>query len=167
MTVIDEILSANTTYATAIFGFPLPAPPSRKLAVVTCMDARIDPHAAFGLTEGQAHIIRNAGGVITDDVIRSVTISQRKLGTRHIAVVMHTDCGMATFTGADLLHDVERETGIRPSWAVETFTDVVAEAQQGIRRLQSALSIPYRDSIHGFVFDVATRRLNPVPPLDR
>ena len=140
----------------------LPAAPSQRAAVVTCMDARIDPARALGLEEGDAHVIRNAGGVVTDDVIRSLVISQRLLGTREIVVMHHTDCGMATFSDDELKADIEADTGLRPPFAMEAFADVEADVRQSIRRIEASPYLLAKDRIRGFVYDVQTRRLNEV-----
>ena len=158
MSVTDELLKNNEKYAEAFSG-PLPLPPSRQVAVVACMDARLNVYGALGLQEGESHVIRNAGGVITEDEIRSLAISQRLLGTREIILIHHTDCGMLTFTDDAFKQSIADETGIRPSWAAEAFTDVEADVLQSIRRIEASQFIPVKDSIRGFVFDVATGKL--------
>jgi carbonic anhydrase len=161
MTVTDELITNNRTYAEGFRG-PLPLPPSRHVAVVACMDARINVYAALGLGDGEAHVIRNAGGVITEDEVRSLAISQRLLGTREIILIHHTDCGMLTFTDDEFKASVEDDTGIRPAWAAEAFADPAIDVQQSIKRIQSSPFIPRKGSVRGFVFDVATGRLNEV-----
>jgi carbonic anhydrase len=161
MTVTDELLANNDRYA-AGFNGPLPLPPSAHVAVVACMDARLKVYGILGLTEGQAHVIRNAGGAITDDAIRSLAISQRLLGTREIILIHHTDCGMLTFTDDDFKAGIQAETGIRPSWAAEAFGDLDEDVRQSIARVKANPFIPHKDEIRGFVFDVATGKLREV-----
>ncbi len=161
MSVTDQLVANNETYA-ATFSGPLPLPPSKHVAVVACMDARLNVYGALGLAEGEAHVIRNAGGVITEDEIRSLAISQRLLGTKEIILIHHTDCGMLTFTDDGFKADIEAETGIRPSWAAEAFADEFEDVRQSLKRVQSSPFIPLKDSVRGFVFDVATGRLNEV-----
>jgi carbonic anhydrase len=163
MSVTDELLANNERYAETFSG-PLPLPPSRGVAVVACMDARLDVYRALGLSEGEAHVIRNAGGVVTDDVVRSLTISQRLLGTREIALVHHTDCGMLTFGDDDFRQQIQAETGIKPHWAAEAFDDLEADVRQCAARIRTSSFIPYTDSVRGFVFDVRTGRLTEVYP---
>lgn len=161
MTVTDQYLANNATYASTFHG-PLPMPPSKHVAVVACMDARLDVYRALGINEGEAHVIRNAGGVVGDDVIRSLAISQRLLGTREIVLIHHTDCGMLTFTDDDFKRSIEQDTGIRPSWAAEAFPDAAADVAQSLRRIQASPFITLTESLRGFVFDVATGKLNEV-----
>jgi len=161
MTVTDELLTNNEAYAAGFSG-PLPLPPSKHVAVVACMDARIDVYRVLGLGEGEAHVIRNAGGVITEDEVRSLAISQRLLGTQEIILIHHTDCGMLTFTDDEFKQSILDETGLRPAWAPESFPDVEADVAQSIRRITSSPFIPLKDSVRGFVFDVATGRLTEV-----
>ncbi|WP_067678100.1 beta-class carbonic anhydrase [Nocardia miyunensis] len=161
MTVTDEFLDNNTRYA-AQFSGPLPLPPSKHVAVVACMDARLDVYRILGLAEGQAHVIRNAGGVVTDDEIRSLAISQRLLGTTEIILIHHTDCGMLTFTDDDFKRGIQDETGIKPSWAAESFTDLNEDVRQSLRRIQTSPFITKTSSLRGFVFDVATGKLEEV-----
>ncbi|MDJ0467015.1 carbonic anhydrase [Streptomyces sp. H27-C3] len=161
MSVTDEFLSHNDSYA-ATFKGPLPLPPVRRTAVVACMDARLNPHAILGLEEGDAHVIRNAGGVVTEDVIRSLAISQRLLGTKEIVLIHHTDCGMVTFTDDGFRQGIEAETGIRPPWAAEAFADPGADVRQSVRRITASAFVPHTGAVRGFVFDVATGRLNEV-----
>ncbi|MFT2015433.1 beta-class carbonic anhydrase [Streptomyces sp. 796.1] len=161
MSVTDEYLTNNATYA-ATFSGPLPLPPSRHVAVVACMDARLNVYAALGLKEGEAHVIRNAGGAVTENEIRSLAISQRLLGTREIVLIHHTDCGMLTFTDDAFRQQIEEETGIRPAWAAEAFDDVERDVRQSVRRIKASPFVPHTDQVRGFVFDVATGRLNEV-----
>jgi carbonic anhydrase len=159
--VIDELIARNEKYAAAFPG-PAPLPPALHLAVVACMDSRLDVHGALGLAIGDAHVIRNAGGVVTDDVIRSLVISQRLLGTREIILIHHTDCGMVKFTDDQLKGDIERDTGIRPPWATEAFTDLDSDVTQSIARLKASPFVPHTDNVRGFVFDVETGLLREV-----
>jgi carbonic anhydrase len=161
MSVTDEFLRNNAAYAEQFSG-PLPMPPSRHVAVVACMDARLHVSGILGLKEGEAHVIRNAGGVVTDDVIRSLAISQRLLGTTEIILIHHTDCGMLTFTDDAFRRSIQDETGIKPPWSPESFTDLEEDVRQSIARIKASPFIPHRDAIRGFVFDVATGKLNEV-----
>ena len=161
MTVTDELLANNTRYA-EVFTGPLPLPPSRHVAVVACMDARLNVYAILGLQDGEAHVIRNAGGVVTDDEIRSLTISQRLLGTKEIILIHHTDCGMLTFTDDDFKASIQKDTGIKPAWAAEAFTDLDDDVRQSIARIKASPFIPHKDLVRGFVFDVATGKLREV-----
>ena len=161
MSVTDELLANNQRYADGFTG-PLPMPPAKGLAVVACMDARLNLYAMLGLEEGQAHVIRNAGGVITDDEIRSLAISQRLLGTREIILIHHTDCGMLTFTDDDFKAAIQADTGIKPAWSAEAFSDLDADVRQSVARIKASPFIPHKDSVRGFVFDVATGKLNEV-----
>jgi carbonic anhydrase len=161
MSVTDELLENNNRYA-ATFTGPLPLPPSRQIAVVACMDARLNVYGILGLQEGEAHVIRNAGGVVTDDEIRSLAISQRLLGTREIVLIHHTDCGMLTFTDDQFKRAIQDETGIKPPWSAESFTDLYEDVRQSIARIQASPFVPHKDAIRGFVFDVATGKLNEV-----
>lgn len=154
----DELVEANKSYQEQFEG-PLLLPPARKVAVVVCMDARLDPAKILGLREGDAHVIRNAGGVVTEDALRSLAISQRLLGTEEIVLVHHTDCGMVTFSDDKFRQSIEAETGIRPTWAAEAFRDAAADVVQGIRRIQASPFVPRTDAVRGFVFDVATGAL--------
>jgi carbonic anhydrase len=160
MTVTDELLANNERYAEGFSGL-LPLPPSAHLAVVACMDARLNVYAILGLAEGQSHVIRNAGGVVTDDAIRSLAISQRLLGTTEIILIHHTDCGMLTFTDDQFKTSVKEDTGIRPPWAAEAFPDLDDDVRQSIARIKASPFIPHTD-VRGFVFDVATGRLREV-----
>jgi len=161
MTATDEYLANNARYAEGFSG-PLPMPPSAHVAVVACMDARLNVYAILGLGDGEAHVIRNAGGVVTDDEIRSLAISQRLLGTREIILIHHTDCGMLTFTDDGFKKLIQDETGIKPHWAAEAFGDLDEDVRQSIARIKASPFVPHTDSIRGFVFDVATGRLNEV-----
>ncbi|GAA4660627.1 beta-class carbonic anhydrase [Streptomyces youssoufiensis] len=161
MSVTDEYLANNETYAASFEG-PLPLPPSRHVAVVACMDARLNVYAALGIREGEAHVIRNAGGAVTENEIRSLAISQRLLGTREIVLIHHTDCGMLTFSDDAFRRQIEEETGIRPPWAAEAFGDVEQDVRQSVRRIKASPFVPHTDAVRGFVFDVATGRLNEV-----
>jgi carbonic anhydrase len=161
MSVTDELLANNARYAESFSG-PLPLPPSKHVAVVACMDARLDVYRALGLHEGEAHVIRNAGGVVTDDEIRSLAISQRLLGTEEIILIHHTDCGMLTFTDEDFKATIHEDTGIKPHWSAEAFDDLEADVRQTIARIKASPFIPKKGSVRGFVFDVATGRLDEV-----
>ena len=161
MTATDEYLANNARYAEGFSG-PLPMPPSEHVAVVACMDARLNVYAILGLGDGEAHVIRNAGGVITDDEIRSLAISQRLLGTREIILIHHTDCGMLTFTDDAFKRSIQDETGVKPSWGAESFPDVDEDVRQSIARIKASPFVPHKDAIRGFVFDIATGRLNEV-----
>ena len=163
MSNTDELLENNASY---VDGFgdkaDLPLPPGRKTAVVACMDARLNVYGALGLSEGDAHVIRNAGGVVTDDAIRSLAISQRLLGTEEIILIHHTDCGMLTFNDDDFKASIERDTGIRPAWAAEAFGDLEGDVRQSIARIKASPFIPNKDSVRGFVYEVETGRLREV-----
>jgi carbonic anhydrase len=161
MSVTDELLANNEKYA-ATFSGPLPLPPSKQVAVLACMDARINVYGVLGLGEGESHVIRNAGGVVTEDEIRSLAISQRLLGTQEIILIHHTDCGMVTFTDDAFKQSILEDTGIRPPWAAEAFPDAAEDVKQSIRRIKESPFIPLKDSVRGFVFDVATGKLNEV-----
>ncbi|MCE0766359.1 carbonic anhydrase [Pseudonocardia kujensis] len=161
MSVTDELLANNARYAETFSG-PLPLPPARKVAVVACMDARLDVYRILGLQEGEAHVIRNAGGVVTDDEIRSLAISQRLLGTEEIILIHHTDCGMLTFTDDDFKRSIQEDTGIKPVWAAEAFPDLDDDVRQSVARIKANPFVPRKDSVRGFVFDVATGKLNEV-----
>ena len=161
MSAIDDVLANNEGYA-AQFSTPRAMPPAKQLAVVACMDARLNVSAMLGLAEGDAHVIRNAGGVVTADAIRSLAISQRLLGTREIMLIHHTDCGMLTFTDDAFKESIQQETGIKPDWAAEAFSDLAADVRQSIARIKASPFIPHTDAIRGFTFDVATGRLHEV-----
>lgn len=160
-TVTDEYLENNARYAESFSG-PLPLPPSRQVAVVACMDARLNVYAILGLADGEAHVIRNAGGVVTDDEIRSLAISQRLLGTREIILIHHTDCGMLTFTDDAFKRSIQDDTGIKPAWSAESFTDLDEDVRQSVARIVASPFVVHKDSVRGFVFDVATGRLREV-----
>ena len=162
MSVTDELLQNNARYAAAFDKGDLPLPPGRGLAVVACMDARLDTHKLLGLSEGDAHVIRNAGGVVTDDAIRSLTISQRLLGTREVILIHHTDCGMLTFRDDDVKDAILADTGLRPSFALEAFPDLDDDVRQSVARIKASPFIPVKDQVRGFVYDCATGRLNEV-----
>jgi carbonic anhydrase len=161
MSATDDYLANNARYAESFPG-QLPLPPSRHVAVVACMDARLNVYAILGLQDGEAHVIRNAGGVVTDDEIRSLAISQRLLGTHEIILIHHTDCGMLTFTDDAFKRSIQDETGIKPSWSAEAFPDLHEDVRQSVARIQASPFIPHKDAIRGFVFDVATGKLNEV-----
>lgn len=161
MSATDDLLANNDRYAES-FGTALPSPPSRHVAVVACMDARLNVYALLGLREGEAHVIRNAGGVVTDDAIRSLTISQRLLGTSEIILIHHTDCGMLTFTDDGFKQQIQDETGIKPNWAAESFVDLAEDVRQSLRRIESSPFVTKHESLRGFIFDVATGKLNEV-----
>jgi carbonic anhydrase len=161
MSVTDEYLANNERYA-AQFSGPLPLPPAKGVAVVACMDARLNVYGILGLAEGEAHVIRNAGGVVTDDEIRSLAISQRLLGTHEIILIHHTDCGMLTFTDDGFKQSIQDETGIKPAWSAESFHDLDTDVLQSIARIKASPFIPHTDEVRGFVFDVATGKLTEV-----
>ena len=162
MSVTDQLVSNAEAYATDFDKGDLPLPPARKVAVVACMDARLFPARVLGLEEGDAHVIRNAGGVVTDDEIRSLAISQRLLGTEEIMLIHHTDCGMLTFHDDDFKHQIEEDTGIKPQWAAEAFGDLDQDVRQSLARIKSSPFIPKKDGIRGFVYEVETGRLREV-----
>ena len=162
MSATDEVLQNAERYAEQFDKADLPMPPGRKLAVVACMDARLIPTRVLGLDEGDAHVIRNAGGVITDDEIRSLAISQRLLGTEEIMLIHHTDSGMLTFHDDDFKAQIEEETGIKPQWAAEAFGDLDQDVRQSLARIKSSPFIPKKDGIRGFVYEVETGRLREV-----
>lgn len=161
MSVTNEYLENNRKYAESFAG-PLPLPPSRNIAVLACMDARLDVYGALGLGQGESHVIRNAGGVVTADEIRSLAISQRLLGTKEIILIHHTDCGMLTFTDDEFKAGIQDETGQQPEWAAEAFSDLDADVRQSMARIKNSPYIPHRDQVRGFVFDVATGLLREV-----
>ena len=162
MSVTDELVRNNESYSRSFEKGDLPLPPAKHVAVLACMDARLDVHKILGLKEGDAHVIRNAGGGATDDAIRSLAISQRLLGTKEIVLVHHTDCGMLTFKDDDLKQKIESETGIRPAFAFEAFGDLEQDVKQSIARIKASPFIPNKSSVRGFVYDVHTGRLNEV-----
>jgi carbonic anhydrase len=162
MSTNDELLRNAEAYASDFDKSDLPLPPARKLTVIACMDARLNPYGILGLQEGDAHVIRNAGGVVTDDEIRSLAISQRLLGTEEVFLIHHTDCGMLTFTDDDFKRSIQEDVGIKPEWAVETFSDLEGDVRQSIARIKASPFIPHKDSIRGFVYEVETGRLREV-----
>jgi carbonic anhydrase len=162
MSQTDELLRNAEKYAEDFDKGDLPMPPGRKVAIVACMDARLSPFALLGLEVGDAHVIRNAGGVITDDEIRSLAISQRLLGTEEIILLHHTDCGMQTFTDDEFRQSIQDETGIKPTWSAECFSDVDEDLRQSLARIQASPFIPKKDSVRGFVYEVETGRLREV-----
>ncbi len=162
MSAIDEFLANNETYASKFSKGSLPMPPAKQIAAVVCMDARLETGAMLGLIEGDSHVIRNAGGVVTDDVIRSLTISQRLLGTREVMLIHHTDCGMLTFTDSDLKQQILDDTGVKPPFDMEAFTDVDDDVRQSIARVKTNPYIPYKDQVRGFVYDVESGQLREV-----
>ncbi len=161
MSVTDDLLANNARYAESFSG-PRPLPPAKGVAVVACMDARLDVYRILGLEEGEAHVIRNAGGVITDDEIRSLAISQRLLGTNEIILIHHTDCGMLTFTDDEFKKSIQDDVGVKPPWAAEAFGDLDEDVRQSIARIKGSPFVPNKDSVRGFVFDVETGKLNEV-----
>jgi carbonic anhydrase len=162
MTVADEFLRSNERYAAGFDKGDLAMPPAKQVAIVACMDARLDPARALGLEEGDAHVIRNAGGVVTDDAIRSLAISQRLLGTKEIILVHHTDCGMLTFSDDEVKAQIEQDTGIRPPFALESFADLDADVRQSMARIKASPFVPDKSRVRGFVYDVKTGRLREV-----
>ena len=162
MNATDELLRNAKAYAASFEKSDLPMAPARKVAVLACMDARLDPNALLGLAQGDAHVIRNAGGVVTEDQIRSLAISQRRQGTEEIILIHHTDCGMLTFTDEEFSRSVEDDVGIKPFWLAEAFTDLDEDVRQSIARIKSSPFIPRTESVRGFVYDVATGQLREV-----
>ena len=162
MSTTDELLRNAEAYAASFDKGDLPMPPARKIAVLACMDARLNPYGLLGLQEGDAHIIRNAGGVVTDDEIRSLSISQRLLGTEEIILIHHTDCGMLTFTDDAFKRAVQDEVGIKPEWAAEAFDDVDEDVRQSLARVRASPFIPHKESVRGFVYEVESGRLREV-----
>ncbi|MBE5473268.1 hypothetical protein E3G68_000552 [Mycobacteroides abscessus] len=162
MSTTDELLKNAQAYAASFDKGELPLPPARKVAVVACMDARLNPYGLLGLHEGDAHVIRNAGGVITEDEIRSLAISQRLLGTEEIILIHHTDCGMLTFTDDAFKQSIQDETGIKPPWSAEAFTDLDEDVRQSLARINANLFVPRKDSVRGFVYDVTNGTLREV-----
>jgi carbonic anhydrase len=158
-TTVDELLANNRAYADGLTPAHLDVRPSRRLAIVTCMDSRLDVFAALRLGDGEAHVLRNAGGVITDDVIRSLAISQRRLGTREVMLIHHTDCGMQKVTDDGFRAELQGATGVAPAFAIESFTDVEDDVRQSLRRVRRSPFVPHRDAVRGFVYDVDTHRL--------
>lgn len=163
MSATDDLLRNNAAYAASFDHGDLPALPAKRVAVLTCMDARIDPHRILGLAEGEAHVIRNAGGVANDDAIRSLTVSQRKLGTREIVVILHTDCGMRTFEENAFLDELERETGVHPDWDTTTFHDEIeTDVRRAVARVVASPFLLHTDAVRGFVYEVESGRLREV-----
>jgi carbonic anhydrase len=162
MSQIDELVANNEAYAERFDKADLPLPPARKIAIIACMDARVSPYALLGLREGDAHVIRNAGGVVTDDEIRSLAISQRLLGTEEIMVIHHTDCGMLTFHDDEFKQQIEDETGIKPTWAAEAFSDLDRDVRQSLARIKASPFVPHKDHVRGFVYEVESGRLREV-----
>jgi carbonic anhydrase len=162
MSVTDELLANAERYAGTFDKGDLPLPPARGVAVVACMDARLNPYGLLGLSEGDAHVIRNAGGVITADQLRSLAISQRLLGTTEIVLIHHTDCGMVTFTDDEFKASIQAEVGVKPPWAAESFSDVDADVRQSIQRILLDPFIPVKDSVRGFVYEVESGKLREV-----
>ncbi len=164
MSVTDDLLKNNEEYARDFDKGDLPLPPAKGVAVVACMDARLDVHGMLGLELGDAHVIRNAGGVITDDEIRSLAISQRLLGTREIVLIHHTDCGMLTFSDEEVADQIEADTGVRPPFVLESFGDLEGNVRESIERIKTNPFVPHKDAVRGFVYEVETGRLREVPP---
>ena len=164
MTATDDVLKNNAQYAESFDKADLPLPPALNMAVVACMDARLDTHKLLGIQEGDAHVIRNAGGVVTDDVIRSLVISQRLLGTTEVVLIHHTDCGMLTFRDDDVKDAIQADTGLRPSFAMEAFGSLEGDVLQSIARIKASPFVPAKDRIRGFVYDCASGRLNEISP---
>ena len=162
MTVTDELLANAERYAQSFDKADLPLPPALGVAVLACMDARLNPYGLLGLREGDAHVIRNAGGIVTADQLRSLAISQRLLGTTEIILIHHTDCGMLTFTDDDFKRSIEEETGIKPQWAAEAFSDLDGDVRQSVARIKASPFIPKKDAVRGFVYEVETGKLREV-----
>jgi carbonic anhydrase len=162
MSAIDEFLKNNEAFAEGFDKGDLPLPPAKRVAIVACMDARLNPYPILGLSIGDAHVIRNAGGVITDDEIRSLAISQHLLGTEEIMLIHHTDCGMLTFRDAEFEQMLEEEAGQRPEWSPRTFPDLEGDVRDSIQRIKESPFIPRKDEVRGFIYDVKTGRLGEV-----
>jgi carbonic anhydrase len=162
MTATEQLLTNAQRYASGFGKGDLPMPPARQVAVVACMDARLNPYGLLGLAEGDAHVIRNAGGVVTDDVVRSLLISQRLLGTREVILIHHTDCGMLTFRDDEVKAQVEADTGVRPPFALEAFGDLEADLRQSVARLRASPFLPHLDRVRAFAYEVETGRLREV-----
>lgn len=162
MSATDQLVKNAESYAATFDKADLPLPPARRVAIVACMDARLNPYALLGLAEGDAHIIRNAGGVITDDQIRSLAISQRLLGTEEIILIHHTECGMLTFSDEVFREQIRAETGVTPPWAAESFGDLDTNVRQSIARIQASPFVPVKSSVRGFVYDVRNGTLREV-----
>ncbi len=166
METIDRLLANNEAFAAGLPERHLDVQPSLHLAIVTCMDSRLDVFAALGVGEGEAHVLRNAGGVITDDVIRSLALSQRKLGTREVMLIHHTNCGLETVSDDGFRAELQEATGVAPAFAIESFVDVDADVRQSVRRVRRSVFVPHRDVVRGFVYDVDTHRLREVEVSD-
>jgi carbonic anhydrase len=164
MSVIDELVQSAEAYGERFEKGELPLPPAKHVAVLACMDARLNPYGLLGLSEGDAHVIRNAGGVVTDDEIRSLSISQRLLGTEEIMLIHHTDCGMLTFRDDDFRRQIQDDTGIKPAWTAECFDDLEDDVRQSIARIKASPFIPKKDKVRGFVYEVESGRLREVSP---
>ena len=162
MSTTDQLVENASAYAARFDKPDLPMPPARKVAIVACMDARLNPYGLLGLAEGDAHVIRNAGGAVTPDVIRSLAISQRLLGTEEVVLIHHTGCGMLTFRDDEFRDAIERDTGIRPDWPAESFTDLEQDVRQSVARIKASPFIPHTDAVRGFVYEVETGRLREV-----
>jgi carbonic anhydrase len=162
VSTIDELVESANAYSESFEKGDLPLPPAKRVAVVACMDARLNPYGLLGLQEGDAHVIRNAGGVITDDAIRSLAISQRLLGTEEIMLIHHTGCGMLTFRDDDFRRQVQEDTGIKPEWPAEAFDDLEADVRQSLARIEASPFIPRKEHVRGFVYEVETGRLREV-----
>ena len=162
MDTIDELVENNRGFADSLPTQHLDVRPSRRLAIVTCMDSRLDVFAALGLQDGEAHVLRNAGGVITDDVIRSLAVSQRRLGTREVMLIHHTDCGMQTLTDDGFRAELQEATGVAPAFAIESFSDVGSDVRQSILRVRRSAFLLHRDQVRGFVYDVDSHRLDEI-----
>jgi carbonic anhydrase len=162
MSVTDELLRNAENYAATFDKGDLPLPPAKHVAVLACMDARLNVYGLLGLSEGDAHVIRNAGGIVTQDELRSLAISQRLLGTTEVILIHHTDCGMLTFTDDEFRQTIHDDTGVKPTWAAESFTDLDADVRQNIARIHGEPSIPIKDSVRGFVYDVTAGTLREV-----
>ncbi len=162
MSITDELLNNNQVYARSFNKGDLPLPPAKQVAIVACMDARLDVHKILGLSEGDAHVIRNAGGAVTDDAVRSLLISQQLLGTREIILIHHTDCGMLTFTDDEVKKRIQADVGIRPPFSLEAFPDLEEDVLQSIARIKASPFIPHKDDVRGFVYDVTTGHLREV-----
>jgi carbonic anhydrase len=162
MSATDDLLHNNEAYAAGFDKGDLPTPPARKVAVIACMDARLDVHDILGLEIGEAHIIRNAGGVVTDDAIRSLAISQRLLGTEEVMLLHHTECGMLSFTDDQFREQIQQDTGIKPPWSPESFTDLDTDVRSSIGRIRTSPFLPHKDAVRGFVYDVKTGKLREV-----
>ncbi|HST55995.1 MAG TPA: carbonic anhydrase [Solirubrobacteraceae bacterium] len=166
MDAIDQLLANNEAFAASLPAQHLDVRPSRQLAIVTCMDSRLDVFAALGLRDGEAHILRNAGGVITDDVIRSLAVSQRRLGTREVMLIHHTNCGMQSLTDDGFRVELQQATGVAPAFAIESFTDLDADVHQSVLRVRRSAFLPHRDQVRGFVYDVDTHGLREIDVAD-